>query len=443
MNKLIKKTYMNSPFWLKKIFANVEGIRRNYYRRSGSYIRYYNTIQIERIFEEYNLKDQLEKFNNLLRYVKDKIPFYKEYLHFDYLNSINDIEKIPLTNKNMMKDNIEKFINNSQKNKLWKGKTSGSTGNPFSYYRDRRSMQYEYALYDKLYDYVTGDKKYNKIRISGVNIVKAECKKPPFWYFIRVYNQLQCSAYHIDSETYKFYIDAFDKYNVKLGTGYAKTWLILAQYMNDSNYKYNKLKGIVTDSEGLSDEEKLEVENAFNCPVYQTYGLSEVGLLAVQCKYGHYHIFSDRCYVEIVDAEDNVLKNGEEGEIVVTDLFSFDAPFVRYRTGDMGILRQGECKCGWKSPYIAKLCGRIDDYIVTKDGRKVTRLSHIAKPAKGIMGMQLIQSKPGKLVINVLPGKDFDLNSMNDVIDLAKDYLGDMDITWRKVDSLEKQIREN
>ena len=67
--------------------------------------------------------------------------------------------------------------------------------------------------------------------------------------------------------------------------------------------KYNKLKGIVTDSEGLSDEEKLEVENAFNCPVYQTYGLSEVGLLAVQCKYGHYHIFSDRCYVEIVDAE--------------------------------------------------------------------------------------------------------------------------------------------
>jgi len=94
MNKLIKKTYMNSPFWLKKIFANVEGIRRNYYRRSGSYIRYYNTIQIERIFEEYNLKDQLEKFNNLLRYVKDKIPFYKEYLHFDYLNSINDIEKM-------------------------------------------------------------------------------------------------------------------------------------------------------------------------------------------------------------------------------------------------------------------------------------------------------------------------------------------------------------
>ena len=98
MNKLIKKTYMNSPFWLKKIFANVEGIRRNYYRRSGSYIRYYNTIQIERIFEEYNLKDQLEKFNNLLGTLRIN-PILQRVFAFDYLNSVNDMKRF-ITNKN-------------------------------------------------------------------------------------------------------------------------------------------------------------------------------------------------------------------------------------------------------------------------------------------------------------------------------------------------------
>lgn len=438
MNRWIKKAYMNSPFWLKKVFANLEGIRRNYYRRSGSYLKYYTDIRIEDVLGEYSSRNQIERFNHLLKCVIDKIPYYKEQLKINSINSISDIDKIPLTSKNLMKNNIEKFINNSQKNKLWKGRTSGSTGNPFSYYRDRISMQYEYALYDKLYDYVVGNQKYNKARISGVNIVKAECVKPPFWYFIKVFGQLQCSAYHINSETYKFYIDAFNKFKVKLGTGYAKSWLFLAQYMNKEGYKFDKIKSIVTDSEGLSDEEKLEVENAFNCPVYQTYGLSEVGMVAVQCKYGHYHIFSNRCYVEIVDSQGNKLKDGKVGEIVVTDLYSFDAPFIRYKTGDMGILERGECKCGWKSPYIKELCGRIDDYVITKDGRKVTRLGHIAKPAKGIMGMQLVQTKPGELIINVLPGKNFAPDSMNDVIDLSKDYLCSMDISWREVKSLEK-----
>ena len=161
--------------------------------------------------------------------------------------------------------------------------------------------------------------------------------------------------------------------------------------MNRSNYKFDKLKGIVTDSEGLSNEEKLEVEKAFNCPVYQTYGLSEVGMVAVQCKYGHYHIFSDRCYVEIIDARGNILEDGRAGEIVVTDLYSLDAPFIRYKTGDMGILEHRKCKCGWKSPYIKELYGRIEDYVVTKDGRKVTRLV-ILQTRKRNYRMQLIQS---------------------------------------------------
>ena len=438
MNQWIKKVYLNSPFWLKKVFANLEGIRRNHYRRSGSYNQYYNNIQIEKALGEYNSEKQIEKFNNLVEYVREAIPFYKEQLHLDFLNTINDIKKLPLTSKNIMKNNIEKFINVFQKNKLWRSNTSGSTGNPFSYYRDRNSMQYEYALYDKLYDYVAGNQRYNKARISGVNVIKVECRKPPFWYYIKVYNQLQCSAYHIDGETFKFYIDAFDRYDAKLGTGYAKSWFFLAQYMNQANYRYNNLKGIVTDSEGLSEEEKLEIEKAFNCPVYQTYGLSEVGMVAVQCEYGHYHIFSDRCYVEIIDAHGNVLEDGNAGEIVVTDLYSFDAPFIRYKTGDMGVLERRSCKCGWMSPYIKELYGRIEDYVVTKEGRRVTRLGHIALPAKGVIGMQLVQAKPGELIINVLPGESFSPDSMNEVIALAKDYLGNMDITWRTVENLEK-----
>lgn len=208
--------------------------------------------------------------------------------------------------------------------------------------------------------------------------------------------------------------------------------------MLENNESLIQMEGIITDSEGITEEEKLVIERAFNCTVYQTYGLSEVGILAVQCKFNHYHILNDRCFVEIIDENGNCVENGKLGEIVVTDLKSFDAPFIRYRTGDLGILRRNNCDCGWEAPYIEELCGRVDDYIIASDGRKISRLSHIAKPAKGIAGMQLIQEEIGELDIYVVPFEDFDVDSMDDVLKAAYEYIGDIRITWKVVDVLEK-----
>lgn len=438
MNKILKGIYINSPFFLKKIFANGEALRRNIYRRSGEYNQYYKNININNILAGVNNDDQVEKLNMLLSYVNKHIPFYRENSNLNQLNIIDDFSKIPLINKELMRNDINSFINEKFVDQFWKGRTSGSTGSPFSYFRDRKSMQYEYALYDKLYEFIVGHQNYTKARISGVNIVKADCKNPPYWYFLKVFNQLQCSAYHIDSKTYKQYLEAFDKYKVELGTGYASSWLFLAQYILSENVKPPKLKAIVTDSEGVSNKEKLQIERAFNCPVYQTYGLGEVGMVAVQCKNNHYHIFTDRCFVEVVNEKGDALSDGEIGEITVTDLHSFKSPFIRYRTGDTGALGFEDCKCGAKGPYIKELCGRVDDYVITREGKRIGRLSHIAKPAKGVLGMQLIQNELGSLDINVIPSESFEPDSMNEVIATAKDYLTDMNINWRIVDNLEK-----
>ena len=199
------------------------------------------------------------------------------------------------------------------------------------------------------------------------------------------------------------------------------------------------LKGLITDSEGLTAEEKYTIEKSFDCPVYQTYGLGEVGMVAVECKKNHYHIFTDRCLVEIIDPNGDVVRNGEIGEIVVTDLNSFNAPFIRYKTGDLASLNTQPCDCGWKTPYLENLCGRLDDYILTPAGKKIGRLSHIAKPAIGVLGMQIIQTTRSNVEINVLPASDFDERSMMNVIKVAKELLGsEIDISWKEVDILEK-----
>ncbi|RPK15254.1 AMP-binding protein [Priestia endophytica] len=439
MNTILKKVYLSSPFLIKKIFANVEGIRRNYYRKKGDYKQNFNAIDTNTILTKYDQEQQVKDINSLLTHVSHKIPYYKNINTKEHINSLDEFELVPLISKNIMKKNIKEFINEEKIAEFWKGSTSGSTGTPFFYYRDKKSLQFHYALYDKICEYLSKDASARKARISGVSILSTKHKRPPFWYFINTFNQLQCSTYHINRNTYKYYLKAFQDYNVKWGSGYASAWLHLAENILDHEYEFEvRMKAIITDSEGLSNKQKSSIETAFGCSVYPTYGLSEIGTVAVQCENNHYHILSQGCYVEIVNEEGIRVKKGQEGEIVVTDLHSYNAPFIRYRTGDTGILGTNNCGCGWNTPYIKELCGRVEDYILTKDGMKVKRLGHLAKPAKGIIGMQLIQEKPGYLSIKVLPTNDFEADSMDKVLELACEYLGDTKVTWELVDELEK-----
>lgn len=211
MNRFLKEIYLKAPFSIKKLFANLEAIRRNFYRRNGNYKSYYESIDVHNMLNEFREDLLIEKINKLLMYSKEHISYYRSLISMDAIESLDEISRLPLIDKNQMTKDISKFINEKAIKKLWKGKTSGSTGTPFSYYRDRESMRYEYALYDKLYDHVSRSNNYNKARISGVNITKPDIIKPPFWYFISVFNQLQLSAYHINNNTYEYYIDALIK----------------------------------------------------------------------------------------------------------------------------------------------------------------------------------------------------------------------------------------
>lgn len=101
------------------------------------------------------------------------------------------------------------------------------------------------------------------------------------------------------------------QYKVTYGTGYTSAWLFLSEYLSKSQENPPDFKAIVTDSEGVTQEQQKFIESAFKCPVYQTYGLSEVGQIAVQCRKGYYHIVPALCHVEIVDDEGKKLPNGQ------------------------------------------------------------------------------------------------------------------------------------
>lgn len=432
------RVYLKSPYLIKRVLFNLEAIRRNIYRRSGKYKSLSRSLDFQTLIDN-NETVAFGRLNELLHYANNHVEFYRGNFKDIRINSYEELTNLPILSKQHVREHREMLISDEYpSNNAWDGSTSGSTGSPLKYYKDAESVMYNQILYDKYYEYVGCNVKKRKIRLSGIKILPYETVKPPFWVYVDFFKQLQCSVYHIGKNTYSQYVDKFRKFNAEFATGLSSAWTALAKCMIEENEKAVGLRAIVTDSEGLNDADRLEIERAFHCPVYRTYGLGEVGMFAVECKNHHYHIILYTHIAEVIDVNGQQVQDGEIGEIVVTDLFSKRCPYIRYRTGDLGVMSHKDCGCGIKTPYFTEIVGRIEDYILTKDGRRFGRVSLIVKKAKNIKQSQIIQISKDKIIIRVVPDKGFNPDHMGAVIDDAHMFVGDMTVEWEAVDQLER-----
>jgi phenylacetate-CoA ligase len=65
-----------------------------------------------------------------------------------------------------------------------------------------------------------------------------------------------------------------------------------------------------------------------------------------------------------VDENNNTLPIGHKGEIIITDLFNKAMPFIRYKTGDVGSLKQKKGVL-----FLDRLIGRTNDNIILPNGK--------------------------------------------------------------------------
>lgn len=119
------------------------------------------------------------------------------------------------------------------------------------------------------------------------------------------------------------------------------------------------LKGILSISQQMTSEMREQIESSLRAPVYQNYGLNELGLVATRCpEGGRYHIHSEYYFIEIVDEEGQDCKPGESGRLLVTSLINRAMPLLRYDTGDIATASDGPCSCGRTLPTFFDIKGR-------------------------------------------------------------------------------------
>ena len=105
---------------------------------------------------------------------------------------------------------------------------------------------------------------------------------------------------------------------------------------------------------------------AFGVPVINEYGAAELEIIAMEDNKSNFLINDSNLFVEIVDDDGRILKEGEEGRIILTSLYNKAMPFIRYEIGDIGSINNLNKS---RKKVISKLQGRINDNIILPSGK--------------------------------------------------------------------------
>ncbi len=195
-------------------------------------------------------------------------------------------------------------------------------------------------------------------------------------------------------------------------------------------------------SERLYDDQRATIARAFGCPVANGYGARDAGFIAQECPSGSLHISAEDIVVETVRPDGSATAAGEAGEIVVTHLSTDDFPFVRYRTGDVGILGHAACACGRGLPVLKEVQGRSTDFVVAQDGTVMHGLALIytLRDLPGVQRFRIEQLSLNETRVQLIADASFTAAAEQRIVQDFKARLGHgVRVVIEKVDVIEAE----
>lgn len=387
------------------------------------------------IYDEFrnpSIKDNIEEISNILNSkTKYKTDNYRKNIlshaikttqFYSKLKNDSSIDEFPVINKNIIRDNFNKFISNKfDRNQLKSVITSGSTGTPFKIFQDKGKLlrnTSDTIYYARLAGYKIGQRLYYLKIWNEIN------RKGPFTRFMQ--NIIPIDVTNQSDTFFKDFVQELqeDK-NDKSFLGYVSAFERLCKYLEKTDIKNvsSNVKSVVTMSEMLDKRTKRMIEKYFDCEVIARYSNVENGILAQQLrgKGENYYLNTASYYFELIDINSNSpVSLGKPGRIVVTDLFNYGMPIIRYDTGDIGVLDEDDT--GKK--VLSKIEGRKMDMVYNTDGKLVSSfvITNNMWKYSEIKQYQFIQESNKSYCFKLNLEKEF--NREKELIDEFKKYFG-------------------
>ena len=308
--------------------------------------------------------------------VKHHLKHNSFYKSFAKNARIEDWESIPV----MTKSDLQQPLNNRLSNGfLIKNchvhKTSGSSGTPFIFAKDKFCHALTWSGFIERYSWYNLDFNTSKqARFYGIPLNKKGYYKERLKDVLSKrfrFSVFDLSDSQLQKNLTKFKSTAFNYIN-----GYTSSIVQFAKFLERKNIVLRtvcpSLNVCIVTSEMLFEDDKKLLEKQFGIPIINEYGAAELGLIAFQNTKNEWLINNEDLFVEILDENNNVLPYGEEGRIVITSLYNKAHPFIRYELGDIGVISK---QSTLRKPILEKLIGRTSDIAVLPSGKKAAGLT--------------------------------------------------------------------
>ncbi len=341
---------------------------------------------------------QTEKLRQLLVYVNTHVSYYRTLfagLGFqpEKASTLADLQYLPLLDKSIIRTHLEE-LKSDQARGLARFNTGGSSGEPLVFFIGKERVSHDIAAKWRATRWWGVDIGDPEIVVWGSPIELGAQDALRSWRD-RLFRSRLLPAFEMSDQKLDDFLGTIRRFHPRMLFGYPSALSHIAEYADKSGITMHDLgiQVVFVTSERLYDDQRRQISNTFGCPVANGYGGRDAGFIAHECPAGGMHITAEDIIVEIIDPNGHPLPYGESGEIVVTHLASRDFPFIRYRTGDIGILDDRTCDCGRGLPLLREIQGRSTDFIVAQNGTVMHGLAliYILRDIPEIKAFKIIQ----------------------------------------------------
>lgn len=383
---------------------------------------------------------QLSKLKYLLLHHLER-GFYRSFCEqaglIDFrINSICDLSRFPIVNKNYLRKNLRKIANTPDAFRL--DSTSGSSGQNLFFYHSRETtiaksaaIRYCFSLIGIEY---WGDR---KLTIWGNSPYKTHFQRVNETLKLWSINGRLLQGFGLDEKKAIEYLNILENEKPKVLAGYPSYLYIISTVGKKFGIIPYSPDVIVTSGEQLQEYQRDSIESYFETRIFNRYGSREFGVIAHEtCDHNGMYVPPTRY----------ILERDSNDELLITDLDNFATPFIRYAIGDKGYLTSAYHFFGKNGQRIENIDGRIHDILTTPSGKLIPGqyLTILTRKVSGIDDFQFVQEEHDCIKLRIMVGPEYqDINELKlmelKLMHLFKELAGDeLRLEVIKVDKIEQ-----
>lgn len=381
-------------------------------------------------------RDVLVSLQKLIKHAYDSCPYYRGVLEEVGIRSSSsfcpeDIDLLPFLTKETIREKKSMMVSKRfGSSELDLSYTGGTTGTQTSFYLDHACrtarVGRQWGIL-KMCGYQPGMR---RGLVWGVHEdLPAEGLHSSFKQRFRRYASSQetlcCTV--MNNQMLMDYHGTLLRFRPEVLYGYPSALAQLGRFIEDRGLEPIRVTTIITTAERLSDANRRHLIRCYGGKVFNLYCTREHGCIGFECElHQGFHVDSGSIYMEIVKDGKRV-RPGQPGEIVITDLLNYGMPFIRSRTGDIGMYSQRPCECGSPLPLLMELDGRSSDLLYRPDGSVVPgiMLTDLFMDLPAIRFTQFVQKRVEELDVLMVVTEAFSDLEQTEVVRQVRELMGD------------------